>query len=100
MDVGVIVYCAELEAPALRETARRILQAEAARFGVSLEPADVLLRRARGGSQMHVMAAGYELVRHLAASEADPLGKDSPLMVLARAGALALVNRVENAGTP
>ncbi len=48
---------------------------------------------------MHVMAAGYELVRHLAASEADPLGEDSLLMVLAR-GALALVNRVENAGTP
>jgi hypothetical protein len=37
MDVGVIVYCAELEAPALRETARRILEAEAARFAVSLE---------------------------------------------------------------
>jgi hypothetical protein len=75
MDVGVIVYCAELEAPALRETARRILEAEAARFGVSLEPA--------------------ELVRHLAATEPDPLAEDGPLMVLARAGALALVSRAE-----
>ena len=43
---------------------------------------------------MHVMAAADELVRHLAAA-ADPLGQDSPLIVLARAGALALVNRVE-----
>ena len=48
MDIGVIVYCAELEAPALRETARRILKAEAARFGVSLDPVDVMLRRAPG----------------------------------------------------
>jgi NAD(P)-dependent dehydrogenase (short-subunit alcohol dehydrogenase family) len=70
------------------------------RFGVSLEPGDVLRRRARGGSPMHVMAAGEELVRHLVATEADPLGEDNALMVLARAGALALVNRVETAGTP
>jgi hypothetical protein len=41
------------------------------------------------------MAAADELVRHLAATEADPLAEDSPLLVLARAGALALVNRVE-----
>jgi hypothetical protein len=95
MDVGVIVYCAELEASALRETARRILEAEAARFGVSLEPAEVPLRRGRGGSAMHVVAAGDELVRHLAATEPDPLAEDGPLMVLARAGALALVNRAE-----
>jgi hypothetical protein len=52
MDIGVIVYCAELEAPALRETARRILETEAARFGVSLEPAEVLRRRGRGGTAM------------------------------------------------
>jgi len=50
MDIGVIVYCAKLEAPALRQTARRILQAQAARFGVSLEPAEVLRRRGRGGA--------------------------------------------------
>ena len=41
------------------------------------------------------LAEGDELVRHLAATEADPLGEDSPLMALARAGALALVSRVE-----
>jgi hypothetical protein len=46
MDIGVILYAAEIEAPALRETARRFLEAEAARLGVSLDPADVLLRRA------------------------------------------------------
>jgi hypothetical protein len=95
MDIGVIVYCAELEAPALRETARRILEAEAARSGVSLEPAEVLLRPGRGGTAMHVVAAGNELVRHLAATEANPLAEDGPLMILARAGALALVSRAE-----
>jgi hypothetical protein len=56
--------------------------------------AEVLPRRARGGPATHVMAAADELVRHLGAA-ADPLGQDSPLIVLARAGALALVNRVE-----
>jgi hypothetical protein len=94
MDVGVIVYCAELEAPSLRDTARRILEAEAARFGVPLGRAEVLRRQAAGGAPVHVMAAADELVRHLGAA-ADPLSADSPLMVLARAGALALVNRVE-----
>jgi len=43
---------------------------------------------------MHVMAAADELVRHLAAAS-DAAGEDSPLVVLARAGALALMNRVE-----
>ena len=47
---------------------------------------------------MHVVAAGDELVRHLAATEADPLAEDGPLMVLARAGALAPASRVEVAG--
>jgi hypothetical protein len=47
---------------------------------------------------VHVIAAGDELVRHLGAA-ADPLGADSPLLVLARVGALALVNRVELAAS-
>ena len=55
---------------------------------------EFLRRGTRGGSTMHVMAAADELVRHLAA-EADPLREHSSLMVLARAGALALVTRVE-----
>jgi hypothetical protein len=57
MDVGVIVYCAEHEAPVLRDTARRILEAEAARSGVPLGRAEVLRRRARGGPAVHVLAA-------------------------------------------
>jgi hypothetical protein len=65
MDVGVIVYCAELEAPTLRDTARRILEAEATRSGVPLGRTEVLRRRARGGPAMHVLAAADELVRHL-----------------------------------
>jgi hypothetical protein len=88
VDIGVIVYTAELEAPVLRETARRIPEAEAIRFGVPLGRDEVLRRRARGGPTMHVMAAADELVRLLGA-EADPLSEDSALMVLARAGALA-----------
>ena len=44
---------------------------------------------------MHILAAGDELVRHLAATEPDPLAEDGPLMVLARAGPLALVSRAE-----
>ena len=81
MDVGVIVYTAQFEAPALREIARRILETEAIRFGVPLGRDEVLRRRAQGGSAMHVMAAADELVRHLGA-ESDPLREDSPLMVL------------------
>jgi hypothetical protein len=49
---------------------------------------------------MHVMATSDELVRHLAATEADPLAEDNPLMVLARVGALALASRVAAVGTP
>ena len=98
MDVGVIVYTAELEAPGLRETAQRILLAEAGKLGVLLGRSEVLRRRAQGGPPMHVMAAADELVRHLGA-EADPLGEHSSLMVLARAGALALMNRIELNGS-
>jgi hypothetical protein len=98
MDVGVIVYTAELEAPELRETARRILLAEAGKLGVPLGRSEVLRRRARGGSPKHVMAAADELVRHLGA-EADPLGEHSSLMVLARTGALALMDRIELNGS-
>jgi len=43
MDTSVILYAAEIEAPALKETARLVLEAEADRFGVSLDVADVLL---------------------------------------------------------
>ena len=44
---------------------------------------------------MHIMAAAHDLVAHLAATGADPLAEDSPVMVLARAGALAFMSKVE-----
>ena len=47
---------------------------------------------------MHVMAAADELVLQLSA-EADPLGEHSSLVVLARAGALALMNRIDLDGS-
>ena len=77
MDTSVILYTAELEAPALRQMARRFLESEARRLGVLLDPAEVLVRRACGGTEMHVMAAACELIEHLAATEADPLAEDS-----------------------
>jgi hypothetical protein len=97
MDIGVIVYTAGLQAPALRETACQILAAQAGKLGVPPGRSEVLQRRAAGGPPMHVMAAAGELVRHLGA-EVDPLGEHSPLMALARAGALALMNRIELSG--
>jgi len=99
MDTSVILYAAELEAPALRETARRFLESEARRLGVPLDPAGVLVRRAYGGTEMHIMAAACELLEHLVAAEADPLTEDSPVLVLARAGALALMSRIELDGS-
>ena len=92
------MYTAELEAPGLRETACRILLAEADKLGVRLGRSEALRRRARGGSPMHVMAAADELIRYLA-DEADPLGEHSSLMLLARAGALALMNSIELNGS-
>ena len=97
MDVGGTVYIVGPEAPALKETARQILEAEAARFGVSLETGDVPRRRDRGDSPMHFIAVANELVRFLSAV-AYPLGENSPLMVLARARALALLSMVEPDG--
>ena len=60
-----------------------------------LDPAEVLMRRAAGGTEPHIMAAACELVGHMAATRADPPGEGSPVMVLARAGALALMSRAE-----
>jgi hypothetical protein len=94
MDMGVIVYAAEIQAPALRETAQQILEAEAARLGVPLDPAGVLVRRAAGDPEPHIMAASA-LVDRLVEAEADPLGDKCMLMVLARAGALALMSKIE-----
>jgi hypothetical protein len=86
MDTGVILYAAELEVHALRQTAMRILEAEAKRFGVSLDTGDVLLRRAAGGPKLHAVAAAEELLMHLMAGD-NPLADDSGIPVLARVGA-------------
>jgi hypothetical protein len=79
---------------ALRHDAGRFLKSETARMGVSLEPADVLLRRAEGVPEAHIMAAADELLRHLAGGP-DPLSEDSGLVVLVHAGALALLSKIE-----
>jgi hypothetical protein len=42
MDTAVILYCSGLEDQALRETAHRFLEAEAARLGVPPDAAHVL----------------------------------------------------------
>jgi|SRR6516162_3362857 hypothetical protein len=94
VDTSAILYAAELEAPGLTETARRILEAEAAWFCLPLDVNEVLVRRAGGGPEVHVVAAG-DLVTHLVATEEDPLSEDSPVIVLARAGALALMTWLE-----
>ncbi len=93
-DTGVILCAAELKVPALRQTARRIPEAEAKRFGVSLDTGDVLLRRAEGGPELHVVAAAEELLMHLMAGD-NPLADDSGPPVLARVGAQTLMTRVE-----
>ncbi len=48
MGTSVILYAAQIEAPALNETARLVPEAEANRFSVSLDVADVLLPRTAG----------------------------------------------------
>lgn len=73
------MFSVELEAPTLRDTARRILEAEAARFGGPLGLAEVLRRRARGGPW----------------APRPTRSARTTLSLSSRAGALALVNRVE-----
>jgi hypothetical protein len=48
MDTSVILYAAETETPALKGPPGWSLEAEADRFGVSLDVADVLLPPDRG----------------------------------------------------
>ena len=72
VDISAIPYAAELEVPALREKARRILEAEAARYGVPVDIAEILVRRGAGGTEIHIMAAVGELV--LAAGVPDTPG--------------------------
>jgi hypothetical protein len=94
MDIEVILDTAESEAPGLRELARHFLEAEAAHYGMPLDLASVMARRAEDEPELHVTGAADELVRHLAAGP-DALGGYSPLMALARVGAPAPVARTE-----
>jgi hypothetical protein len=72
VEIELILDAAHVEAPELRETARRIFAAEADRLGVLLDSADVLLRWAEGVPAVHVTAAADGLLEHLATTHADP----------------------------
>ena len=94
MDLDLIADCADVEVPGLRDTARRFLEAQVDRLGVPLDPASVMARRAEGVPELYVTAAADELVTALR-DRSGPLADDSRLMVLAWAGARALISRVE-----
>ena len=95
MDIEVILDAAEVNVPGLRDVARPFLKAEARHFDVPLDLASVVARRADGEPEVHIPGAADLLLEHLAATEADPLGDESALMALARAGAQALMTRIE-----
>ena len=95
MDEQLILDTAAAAAPALRALAREILEAEAARLGVSPAAADVLVRRAEGAPALHLTAAAEQLLEHLAAIEGTTLPDQGIAAVLARAGAQLLVSGIE-----
>ena len=95
MDDQLILDTAAAAAPALRALAREILQAEAAHLDVSLDPADVLLRRAEGAPAVRITAAADQLLEHLAAIEGTTLPDQGIIAVLARAGAQLLMIGIE-----
>ena len=95
MHEQLILETAEAAAPALRALAREILQAEARHLGVSLDAADVLLRRAGGEPAVHITAAADQLLEHLAAIEGTTLPDQGIIAVLAHAEAQLLVSGIE-----
>jgi hypothetical protein len=95
VDEQLILDTAEAAAPALRALARDILEAEAAHLGVSLDAADVLLRRAEGAPAPYLTTAAEQLLGHLAAIEGTTLPDQGIIAVLARAGAHLLVSGIE-----
>jgi hypothetical protein len=98
MHEQLMLDTAEAAAPALRALAREILDAEAAHLGVSLDAADVLLRRTEGAPAMHITAAADQLLEHLAAIEGTALTDQGIIAVLLRAGAQLLVSGIELGG--
>jgi hypothetical protein len=95
MDEQLILDVAEAAAPALRALAREILEAETRRLGVSLDAADVLLRRAEGAPAVHLTAAADQLLEHMAAIEGTTPADQGVIAVLARAGAQLLMSGIE-----
>ena len=95
MDIEVILGAAETGVPGLREAARRFLEDEARHMGVSLDVADVLLRRAEGIPAVHITAAAKQLLEHLAAVEGTALPDQGIIAVLARVGAQTFMSAVE-----
>ena len=95
MDEQLILDTAEAAAPSLRALATEILRAEARHLGVSLDAADVLLRRAEGVPAPHLAAAAGQLLAHQAAIEGTTLPDQGILAVLARAAAQLLVSGIE-----
>ena len=96
MDEQLILDTADAAAPALRALAHEILVAEAAHLGVSLDAADVLLRRAEGAPAAHIItAAADQLLEHLTAIEGITLPEQGVIAVLARAGAQLLMSGIE-----
>jgi len=95
VDEQLILETAEAAAPALRALAREILEAEARRLGVSLDTADVLLRRAEGVPALHLTAAANQLLEQLAAIAGTAPADRGVIAVLARAGAQLLMSGIE-----
>ena len=95
MDEQLIMDTAGAAAPSLRALATEILRAEARHLGVSLDAADVLLRRAEGAPAMHLTVAADQLLEHLAAIQGTTVPDQGILAVLARAAAQLLVSGIE-----
>jgi hypothetical protein len=95
VDEQLILDTAEAATPALRALAGEILEGEARHRGVSLDAADVLLRRAVGAPAEHITAAANQLLEQLAAAEEIILPEQGIVAVLARAAAQLLMSGIE-----
>ena len=95
MDEQLILDTAEAATPALRALAGEILEGEARHRGVSLDAADVLLRRAMGAPAAHITAAADQILGHLAAANGTVPPEQGIVAVLARAGAQLLMSGIE-----
>ena len=93
MDIELILDSAEIMAPGLKDTARRILEATAAQMDVSLEVTDVLARQTAGWPKLRITAASDEVLTRL--DTGDVLADEGTLMTLARIGAQAIMTRAE-----